>query len=518
LQIDVRRLAGTARNTAELHLAQCRSTAPLFVIRTPLYPIDRVNIVDVPISIPNHHLRQMTDHPRKWPEPARRARRSGGFVYPSYLRVFIAGLFFMAMCLSVFLVRLTIGGFPMRTLFVMALLGTVLLIAPWLVLRALRSQIFIVILVLYAAFCGLMASILAGNELPAVLGQLVEIHVQAIAGLVLGYCIIEICGARTFAIVFTLPIAVSLLFAFLQFAGSSGAWAIYDRLASMQPQSTADLIYYDIHTRPLGLSYSPVHLGTQMCLGFALLFGYRIAVGGPRAASGNELWLPVLVVTVAIGALASGNRSPLLGVIIFVGAFLYRARPGLALAVFAMAPAVVILGDIVIELLNSSGLRALNTENSSGEGRAALRAYGMLLFLDRPFGYGLLFDSLDYWWKYWSYIQDYDNANAITQHALHNSFLMSLNKHGILILLVAPLLVRAFYRNSIGTLAFIPYIVHIFYHNDGPLQGDFFFWYVLPFFSAMQKPLWLAARRRRGLRPSLAALKPRQSSHPIQCG
>ena len=29
-------------------------------------------------------------------------------------------------------------------------------------------------------------------------------------------------------------------------------------------------------------------------------------------------------------------------------------------------------------------------------------------------------------------------------------------------------------------IAFIPYMVHIFYHNDGPFQADFIFWYLLP--------------------------------------
>jgi hypothetical protein len=201
-------------------------------------------------------------------------------------------------------------------------------------------------------------------------------------------------------------------------------------------------------------------------------------------------------------------------VVVFLGAFLCRTRPVLGLALAIAGPVALILGDTLNDMLNNSGLRALNTENSSGEGRAVLRAYGWMLFMDQPLGYGLSFNSLDHWWKYWGALQRYENANAITQHALHNSYLMTLNKHGALALLLVPIVLRRLFVNPIAFFAYLPYAVHVFYHNDGPLQGDFLFWYTLPLFSLAalygrpaerRGPLWTpnldAARFPAGMQP-----------------
>lgn len=412
--------------------------------------------------------------------------------YPLYFKNVVAALFLAIMCLSIFLVRFKVAGLPLRTMFVFALLGLVAMTSPALLLRAVRDQAFALILIAFAAFCAALASISAGNAAAAMIGQMVELHLQAVLGVILGTAVLRICGARMAATLFVAPIAVSVVFAILQFVGFQGAWDVYDAIAALQYQTTSELWFYDVHERALGLSYSPVLLGTQTCLLFAVLFGvFAIDRDTGQAPSSLNSRILLLIGVVGLAAIAAGNRSPLLGIAIFLGAFLCRMRPLLGLAMLAAIPLALILGDAITEIMNDSGLRVLNTENSSGEGRATLRAYGWLLFLGQPLGYGLSFNSLDHWWQYWDAIQHYDNPLSITVHALHNFYLMTLNKHGVFILLVIPLVIRRLALNPVAFFAFLPYIVHLFYHNDGPLQGDFLFWYILPFFSAIRKPLQL---------------------------
>ncbi|MDC7745125.1 MULTISPECIES: O-antigen ligase family protein [Rhizobium] len=397
------------------------------------------------------------------------------------LKPIVATLFAINMMLAVVLVRLSVGGLPVRLLFVAVLLAVVGAYAPGLIVRAVTDQRNQIFLIAFLTCCALISSALVGDGFTYSIAQVFQIHIQAIVGLIVGYCVITIVGYQSTVLIFLLPIAISSIFAALQFAGFSPAWSAYDALSALQPRDLADFEGFDAHYRALGLSYSPVHLGTQLCLAFAVIFAYRVSqVGRSAIMSGLDRRLIATVAITGFVAICSGNRSPMLGLAVFFCLYLASAKPMLGLLAGLFMAAAVLLGDSIVEAMNSSGLRTFNTENSSGEGRLVLSVYGSMLFFYRPFGYGLSFDSVAHYSEYWDWLKNYPNSQAITIHALHNYYLMFINKHGVLALFVVPYLLRAFSKNLVGVLAFVPYLVHIFYHNDGPLQADFMFWYIIP--------------------------------------
>jgi hypothetical protein len=54
-----------------------------------------------------------------------------------------------------------------------------------------------------------------------------------------------------------------------------------------------------------------------------------------------------------------------------------------------------------------------------------------------------------------------------------------LNTYGIGIMLLVPLAARLLYRSRAVLMFFIPYIVHIMFHNSGPFWNDMIIWFVV---------------------------------------
>jgi len=181
-----------------------------------------------------------------------------------------------------------------------------------------------------------------------------------------------------------------------------------------------------------------------------------------------------------VACLASGNRSPLLGVLAFGYIYLACVSPILFLLACAAAIIAVPSFGVLQDHLISAGIRVAETDDGSAQGRGTLASYGVRLFLARPVGYGLGFSSTDYWADYWQYIQYSANSQAVKNYALHNYFLLTLNKYGVAAVLGVLILIPRSRRDWITLLAFIPYIFHIAFHNDGPLSADFLIWYIIP--------------------------------------
>jgi hypothetical protein len=84
------------------------------------------------------------------------------------------------------------------------------------------------------------------------------------------------------------------------------------------------------------------------------------------------------------------------------------------------------------------------------------------------------------------------------------------NKYGALILVIAFLVARRVMKSGLVIIAFIPYMVHIFYHNDGPYQSDFLIWFLIPLFNRIDAVKWsrpVARRRATLVRGSPARLE-----------
>jgi len=413
-------------------------------------------------------------------------------------RTAIRVLFGVTVLLSVILVKWNVAGLPVRSLTAMSVLFVVAAFRLDVIAAAIRESWTLLCIIALSALIGIVSSALNSND-PAYVGrQLLEIHVQAMVGTLVGVTVRRTCGARTIMTAFAVAVGLSAVMAALQFMDIGLAWSARRFLSSFQEQEVQREFFFAGESRAGGLSYSAVLLGTQLCLLFAAIFADRLRALGEGLFRKPDARLLLALPLLAAAAVVSGNRSPLLGMLCFAILYLWFAQRRMAIFLIAAAVAAYPLALMLPELLRDFGLRVGETQDSSAVGRTVLQVYGLLLFADRPYGYGLAFDSTEHWLGFWASLKDFDNAEAITWHALHNYYLMILDKYGILIVLLGIFVVRILARHRWAVLGFVPYLVHIYFHNDGPLQGDFLIWYIIPMYAGISRLSlrWRGDRRR----------------------
>lgn len=398
-------------------------------------------------------------------------------------RTVIRVLFGVTVLLSVAMVKWNVAGIPVRSMTALLLLLAVAAFHLDVIFASIREAWTLLCIIAFAALIGTVSSAMNSNDSALVARQLVEIHVQAIVGTIVGVAVRRTCGARTILVAFAVGVGLSALIAVLQFLGVGPAASLRRFLSSFQVQEVQREFFFSSESRSAGLSYSAVLLGTQLCLLFATIYADRLRTLGEGLLRKPDAPLLLTLPLLAVASVVSGNRSPLLGLLCFGILYFWFAqrRTAIFLIVIAIAAYPVLL--MLPDLLRGLGLRVGETQDSSAVGRIVLQIYGLMLFAARPYGYGLTFDSTEHWLGFWPYLKDFENAEAITWHALHNYYLMVINKYGFPILLLGIVVVRILLRYRWAVLGFVPYLVHIFFHNDGPLQGDFFIWYILPMYA-----------------------------------
>jgi hypothetical protein len=397
------------------------------------------------------------------------------------------GLLGLTLFLSIALVKFGIPGLPFRAFTTLLIVLATAVLCPPIVVAAVRRVAPVLAVITCCAGIAIIVSLANRIELGILVRQVLEIHFQACIGIIAGGCLVYSCGPR--AVVLTMAAVVSLsgLVATGQVLGLGPFWDLRDLMQRLQPiDLTEDGIFLRLRLRAMGLSFSPVHLGTQIALAFAGVFALILATSRGRAMSRLDPRVLVLVVVACAFSLVSGNRSPILGVAAFLIAYAFFLKPAIAVILAILFLPFVVLIDDILELLADQGLRAARIDDGSASNRAVLRAYGTLLFFDRPLGYGLAFNSPDYWTEYWEKLKHYPNPKAISIHALHNYYFVMLNKYGAAILLVAGYTSLLLYKKKTLALCFLPYMVHIYFHNDGPLQADFLIWYLIPSILTLQ--------------------------------
>ncbi len=404
------------------------------------------------------------------------AARLGGFEFSILLGL---GL---SVALSIALVRWQVSTVPVRAMPLALTLLIMALARPRVMRDVLREHPMKISIIAATALLGAVVSLLNGEAAPLLARQLLEIHAQALITLVAAAGAIKICGARPVAFCLIAAVAVSVIFAIAQFAGMDSAWQARAWLGAIQQDNRLTQLTYIRQERALGLSMSPVHLGTQMILALA---AYWAAFLQPATKRSRAFTLQVsLVVGVAILAcVVTGNRSPLAGILVFAALFFATRGASGLLAMLAAAIIAAPLVAPVMAMLETSGLRVASVDGSA-LGRLVLQNYGLQLFRDHPIGYGLGFESNAYWSAYWEGLQWAENTNAIRNYALHNYFLNMLCKYGVGILVIGAIICARIAPRWGTLLPFSAYIVHIFFHNDGPLQSDFLFWLVVPLYAA----------------------------------
>jgi hypothetical protein len=387
---------------------------------------------------------------------------------PSLQAVIAAFFFFTCALLSVGAMTWSIAGIPVRS--AAAVAGIVVLAAsdPLRATGALYRVRGLLLLIAGVALLGVAVSLFNGLGVPKLLRELLEIHIQSAVFLLLTAIAASICGGTTVVLLFVGAVGVSAAFAVAQFLGVEAAWNVRDAIADL----THEVVRYD-RLRSPGLANTAIALATHLTLALAALLVWRQrlaeAVGAPRRFDPMALGA---IAAFSLACLASGNRSPILGAALFLIIYAaVRAPRGFLLAAPLLVLSVPLVG-LAVESLQGTGLRAFTLGDKSSEGRETLIAYGIKLLQERPIGYGLGFDPKEYWGEHADFLLQFSNPGPVTQFELHNYVLTMLNCYGIGILMFVPTALIMMRRNATVLLAFLPYGVHIMFHNYGPLAKN----------------------------------------------
>ena len=389
--------------------------------------------------------------------------------------LFALALFALGIMTSIFAVNLYIAAVPMRALLILASLAVAVLSSwqdLWMALRHCKKLLAVIAAVM---MLGIFVSLLNGAAPAMMLKQIIEIHLQAVVGLILAALLIEHFGPQAIVEIFLLAWAFSAIIAIAQASGFEPAWQLRAWLGDLMNDPAITKAFYSEQKRALGLSFTPVHLASQTCLAFAAFFAHRYFVTSGAILNRLDGPLIITALIMILVCIASGNRSPLLGFAVFLALYIIIVSPRLMLI---FAPVILLASAGAVELfsvLGDSGARIASTSDGSATGRLTLSLYGLRLFLDQPWGYGLLFESTNLSGAYSQFVAGMENPAVIKHFALHNYFLQMLNKYGILLLFLIPLLIPRSKAVLTGWFAFLPYIIHITFHNEGPLTSDFMF-------------------------------------------
>jgi hypothetical protein len=235
------------------------------------------------------------------------------------------------------------------------------------------------------------------------------------------------------------------------------------------------------------------HLSVALAAVLVLLQRLNEAAGAPRRFDYRAL---LAVGLFSLGCLVSGNRSPILGGLVFMAIYSAVRAPRAALLLAPFVLLAIPLANVVFDAFQSTGMRAFMTGDKSSEGRVTLFFYGIQLLRERLIGYGLGFDPTRYWGDHLELLMTFDNPSAAISVELHNYPLTMLNYYGIGILLFVPAAILMMSRHATTLLAFLPYAIHVLFHNYGPLAKNDYLIFLA--FAAVTMPI-LHRQRRAGL-------------------
>ncbi|MDP9423668.1 MAG: O-antigen ligase family protein [Pseudomonadota bacterium] len=426
------------------------------------------------------------------------------------------GLFERLLALSAFTVllffyvalpSLKLAGMPLRGLLSLVLLSFLLLARPSVAATAMRKYLPLIGLAGGFALLGLFVSLANRTPFDVIVTTLLEVHLQLVVLTMVAAMLAEICGARLCMWAIVAVIGGSAAFALLQMLGFDFAW---DVRKSLGPLARDELRPATIEWRPTGLSYSPIQLSTQLCLAFGAFMGVRHAerlrIAGNRSADPAVIF--ALLVLIA-GSIAAATRSPILGGIIFLVAYvMLRRQTWLAVVVALSALLIYLAWPLLAGFIESEAPRILRTDDKSAAARSVFAWYGIRLFVDNPVGYGFGFHPAELWAPYWPELYMMRGSRGTQENMLHNYVLSMINIYGVGILLLAPLAIKLLMRASVYLIFFIPYAVHILFHNSGPYYSDTIIWFVIAAIGAAAAQTGQGFGRAHRLPPRRARLEP----------
>ena len=369
-----------------------------------------------------------------------------------------------------------IGWFPIRGLATGGVLILTVLFYFDVAKRMLEKNLLLLTLAAGLAVLGVFVSVANGAPASAILRSLAEVHLQAAATILVAAILAQVAGARACAIAIVAVIGASACVAVAQMMDIQSAWALRRALGPLSSEEIEGLNL--LERRPSGLSYSAIQLSTHLCLAFAAFVAVRNRLRGTTNGA-DPLVVPALLALFA-ASLVCATRSPILGGFVFIAAYAVQRRTSwLPLFLILAAVAAYFVWPLLMGVVETTAPRVVQTDDNSVASRSTLVYYGLRLFVDNPLGYGLTFAPMTLWHSYWPELYMMQAPRGVRENYLHNYLVTMLNIYGIGLLLLAPVIARLLWNSKASFIFFIPYLVHILFHNSGPFSNDNVIWFVI---------------------------------------
>lgn len=395
-------------------------------------------------------------------------------------RALASASFALLLALNIALPGLRLAGAPVRGLLSVAVLAVVALFYSEEAQLALKRHALLLTLAGLLALEGIVVSLANGAQLLGVLEAVTEVHLQAAVTLMVAAILAQICGTRACVTIIVAVVAITAFVAMLQMFGFNAAWSLRSMLGRLQQEPAEALGFFD-RQRPMGISYSPIQLATQLCLALGAYTALRdLERRRTHGSSGADPAVIAAVIIFVIGCFASATRAPILGGALFLAVYLTLRRGSwVPLLLFIGGGLLYLSWPLLMGVVQSDAPRVARFDDNSTAARLVFTYYGSRLFLDNPLGYGLLFDPAQMWMPYWADLYMMPAAQGAQEHDLHDYVLSMLNIYGIGIILFVPLVVKLLRAAGTSLLFFIPYAVQIMFHNAGPFYNDTIVWFVI---------------------------------------
>lgn len=325
---------------------------------------------------------------------------------------------------------------------------------------------------------GLLISLINQVELSKIINGELKL-LQSYLVILCGYYLVRNFGFKSLAYTFLLVVTPSALVGIMQALDVNSAWVLHDALSTLQNKKISADIQGQIEEallRAPGLALYAIPQ-TYMLLA-AVVFSCYLVLSSELEGRYQFLLLMVNVV-ILFGIVASETRSAM-GAALFMLTviYVYKFRSASLIVI-----SVILLAGILSYLFNINGTeidyRIASLDDQSAKGRVTLYKYGIELFLQRWWGYGFNFDTVEYAPHYFinslnlfSYGPD-EKAQYIVP--VHNSILNTMHTYGVFGVVVLGYylfrLLDGFWYRFIfitGTL------MNSSFHNAGILAGDLF--------------------------------------------
>jgi hypothetical protein len=417
---------------------------------------------------------------------------------------------------NIALVPVWVGGFPVRGILAVGLLMFLLLLYPDQARLALKRNMLLLGFAAALGTAGIFVSIVNGASMQAITKGITEVHLQAAVTIMVTAILAQLCGPRACVFAIVGIVGVSGGIAVLQMLDVEAAWTLRRSLGPLDDEVLDGLNLAE--RRPVGISFTPIQFSTHLCLAFAAYGAVRHRLRKQNLGNpGADPLIPIALLAFVVACIASATRSPILGAVIFLAAYLlYQRASWLWLFLIFGGVVLYFAWPLLMGLIESSNPRLSRTDDNSALSRQTMMYYGMRLFLDNPFGYGFAFKPSELWASYWQELYTLPAPHGVRVTLLHNYVLTMLNIYGISLLLVAPIIAKLLVRSSQVLIFFIPYLAHIFFHNSGPFYNDTVLWFVVAAIASTTSVQTFATQQPRANRPMAAA--PGRSLRPAASG